>query len=86
MPSPKTRIRLIEIAHPSADAVVFEPVDAPAFTGDDLEDLLCGRCETIIGDGVSIVAFSQSVAAEVDYVIDCPRCGAHNVMPTITIH
>lgn len=76
----RTKTKLEIVATPD-NASIFLPTNAPAFTGADGEDLLCGSCNVTLCQGVSVDSFRRRFAAPVQLLIKCPKCASHNRLP-----
>jgi hypothetical protein len=73
--------KLVVVTTPDRLASIFTPTMHPIFVGTDSEDLLCGSCSVILTEGVSEANVRQRLAAPVQLLIKCPKCGSHNRLP-----
>jgi phage FluMu protein Com len=73
--------RLPVVQSPDKQASILAPTVAPVLKGDESENLLCGGCSAMLGEGVSENTISTRFAAPVQLLIKCPKCGAYNELP-----
>jgi hypothetical protein len=77
----RQQTRLSLVAEPLKNASILKCMVAPALLGDENEDLLCGKCGTILAEGVSAESFGQKWVSSVQLLITCARCVAYNRLP-----
>jgi hypothetical protein len=77
---PHTTVAL-EVIEPSANATRFLLPRPGYIYGDDLTDLLCGRCSTVLCNGVSLQTLRDKLAVTEQRVLGCPSCSSFNHVP-----
>jgi hypothetical protein len=82
----KRKTKLEAVDNPSPQASVLDAEVAPAFIGDDDEDLICGGCGTILGRNISAATIRQRFIAPAQLILVCPKCQANNVLPAQVGH
>jgi hypothetical protein len=76
MPKKRTKLPIVKSTQ---QEIVLTLGATPAFTGQDHEDLLCGSCDVVIGEGVSERAIAELFGAQ-PLIAKC-KCGALNRLP-----
>jgi hypothetical protein len=79
VPRRKTQLQIVAV--PDIRASILQPNAAPAFKGNESEDLLCGSCGIILAQGVSSVTLNGKFAAPVQLLVKCPKCAGYNRLP-----
>ena len=75
-------IRLAAAETLPADASVIHLENAPFLTGKERASLLCGKCGLVLCKGVSEESCMKKFSAPVQVFVRCPKCDAHNRLPT----
>ena len=79
----RTKLGVVDAPLPGAS--ILKGATLPLLRGNEPEDLLCGGCEAVLGKSISGSTLKQRMAAPVQLIAICPKCGANNVLPS-TIH
>lgn len=77
----QARLQVVKDTHPEDS--LFVPMDGmsgPFFKGNDDEDMLCGACSYVLGDGMSRRTMLMRTAVPHRLVFRCPKCSANNVV------
>jgi hypothetical protein len=78
----RKKTKLAVIAEPSTDASVLHLENAPFLKGNEKENLLCGSCGLVICKGVSTASCTSKFSGPMQLLVRCPRCSAHNRLPS----
>ena len=78
MTNKKTRLKIVVSL--SDRASIIRPSTLPALRGNEPEDLVCGKCGSAIGEGVSTATVLKRVVVVADLVFVCPDCGSCNLV------
>jgi|HubBroStandDraft_6_1064221.scaffolds.fasta_scaffold2549202_2 hypothetical protein len=77
----QAQLQVVKETHP--DDSLFVPTDGMAaafFKGNEDEDMLCGACGFVLGDGISRRTMLMRTAVPHRLVFRCPKCSANNVV------
>lgn len=66
----------VQSADPQASIIDAQTQGAPAFKGTENVDLLCGKCGTVIGDGVSLATIGGRFKVDSELLVKCGKCRA----------
>jgi hypothetical protein len=77
----KKKTKLSVIPTPDKKATILIVAVTPAFKGDENEDLLCGGCDIVLGESISLDTLYSRFVAPVQFLVVCAKCKAHNRIP-----
>ena len=80
MENTKVWLDIVETPHPMAS--VLAPNRAPAFFGNEAENLLCGNCSQVLSDGASVSTIRDKHRHVPELIVRCPGCGTLNEIST----
>jgi hypothetical protein len=62
--------------------VIEPPPGLPAFRSDDGTDLVCGNCDFVVAERVSLASAWAGYDQARSLIVICPKCRSYNVLPT----
>lgn len=74
------RLSKLKVVLPLDDASIYAGIN-PYFVGNEMEDLGCGNCDTILVRGLSINSVRDMFTVPSQFILTCMKCGAHNLLP-----